>query len=224
MNLRVILLERMSKLKTGCFDTPKMFPQETLGPWLALGHFDAIYTYGLGTEQNIFSAFGDSSSQVSMYNDDRRYFHPLHLISERDDTLFWDTPSWYLSIARIHLSQDAGPISEIVGKLGSKSKTLGLFSQIYYTVELSDIVLVLKADRLNPLLDFDLTLRQFPEIGKVYTYTGIDFGKLKNPLLEPPKEHIPFFYAFFRQRFLHGGPCFGHDQIDHVRRRRGTFG
>ena len=87
MILRVILLKRIAKLNAGCFEevmNPVM-PKDIQGPWIVLGHFDAMYTWLPDTSRGFFDAIHSISEQVAALNSGTAYFHPLYLIDEKSN-------------------------------------------------------------------------------------------------------------------------------------------
>lgn len=196
MRLRVILLEKIASLDKKCFTGHDMLPKNRLGPWVVLGHFDAIYTYPLDLkEKHVFQTISKHNQKISTYNSSNFYFHPLYLLTDEDDTVFWEKSTWCMAVARIHCTSCV----DIASLLGSLEEELlkeavayGCCCQIYHTMELSDLVLAIKSDKISNLLHFTLRLRKYSCIGKVYTYCGIDYAHITKTVLFPDSnDNIP---------------------------------
>lgn len=52
---------------------------------------------------------------------------------------------------------------------------------LYRTVELSDAILAIQADRLQSLLSFSFSLQRWGMVGKIYSYCGIRLANVSNP-------------------------------------------
>lgn len=205
MNLRVVLLKRTAMLHKDCYKAALDLPEKALGPWVTMGHFDTMYSYQLNTDnQNIFSKIRDNNNQISAMNNADQYFHPLYLLTDRDDSQFWSVKSWYMAVTRIHLNStvnEADVYTTMAEHIHNICNDKGCTCFLYQTVELSDMILVLKSDRLSSILDTALNLWVCPHIGKVYTYCGVDYGHLKNTKRVPdPQDNIDFLSMRFAVR------------------------
>lgn len=185
MNLRVILLKKNALLHKDAYTSDLGFGKEMLGPWVTMGHFDSMYSYLLDTQdQNIFSVIRENNSIVAKKNDGDGYFHPLYLLMETTDEAFWMQDSWFIAVTRIHLASTVispHDIKNLNNDIANQCKKMGCCCHIYQTIELSDLILVVKSDRINPMLDIVLNLWTRPVVGKVYTYCGIDYRYLTKP-------------------------------------------
>lgn len=192
MSLRVVLLKRTASLHKDCYKETLQLAGQQLTPWVTMGHFDSIYSYQLDSSgNNIFSTIRDNNNQVAAMNDSNRYFHPLYLLTQEDDSDFWKEKFWYLAVVRIHLESTVndGKIYErLGGRIKNACKKKHCRSFVYQTIELSDIILAVKSNRLSDMLDIVLNLWSYPSIGKLYTYCGMDFSLLKATAVEPAKK------------------------------------
>lgn len=197
MKLRVILLEKITSLNKGCFEYPRAMPDTTMGPWIVLGHFDAMYTYELPIEASgVLGAICSNNQSISKYNSEHSYFHPLYLLSNDNDSEFWDEGKhqWFMAVVRIHYADTIDTMRfrqmlEIHLRQDATDQQCQL--SIYQTVELSDLLLVVNSNCVRNLLNFVLSLRKHDCIGKVYTYCGISYNHMsQNNLAIPNKDDV----------------------------------
>ncbi len=196
MRVYVALLEKVETLRCGCFTEDSSLPVGGKR-WIVMGHFDAMRTYELDLRgKTLFEAMGENNRQIAQAQRSDRYLHPLYLISTEEDGgegtegdrggagegsdrgWSWNAP--YLAIARVHFSKsvDANKTFRAVReKLKAHEKECTCTP--FRTVELSDMILAISAEKLSSVLDFALTLRTFPEVGKVYTYAAVEEDKVK---------------------------------------------
>ena len=206
MKLRVVLLEKVASLDKCCFERKIDLPNNNIGPWVTLGHFDAMYTYELPIgSTNILGAICKNNQNISSYNSGDTYFHPLYLLSEHDDTTFWKEghSKYFLAVVRIHYAESVDPPRELVGQLYRDATEQGCSLFVYETIELSDLVLTVSANHMRGLLEFTLSLRKYDCIGKLYTYCGISYQYIKQaqPLLHDKDEDTSDSIASLSIRF-----------------------
>lgn len=205
MSIHVILLEKIRTLSPGCFE--KDFDQDILDSWIALGHFDAIYAYELKQEnKNLFQVIADNNRRIAQANSGDCYYHPLYLISpkgEQADDAFWTASLSYFAVARVHFAESvsAHASSEfefLKAKIQQDTQDKSVLYRTYRTIELSDMILVAKANQMCDLLNFVLSLRQYSTVGKVYTYCGVNYNYIKSNKWAPDKEDtVPLFSMRF---------------------------
>lgn len=199
MIVRVVLLEKISKLEKGCFQALDI--EGSKGPWIALGHFDAFFSYTLPSN-NMFQEIGKNNVAVARKNSQSAYYHPLYLITSEEgkDAALWGQENWYMAVSRIHFIQNVNiaRCREDLVKQLEREAGGGVVCLGYQTIELSDMILVSRSNSMKELLDFTLNLRKHPDIGKVYTYCGINYAYVADPAKNPgPNDKIPFFSMRF---------------------------
>ena len=199
MNLRVILLKKNALLHKDAYTSNLGLEREMLGPWVTMGHFDSMYSYLLDTQgRNIFTEIHENNSTVAKENDGDGYFHPLYLLTDISDEAFWKQESWFMAVTRIHLAStviNPQDIKKLNDNISTQCKKTGCRCHVYQTIELSDLILVVKANRISPMLDTVLNLWTCPGVGKVYTYCGIDYGYLAKPDALPAEQNAIGFLA-----------------------------
>lgn len=186
MSIRVILLEKKSSLKQGCFDDKPKYKDESIdGPWIALGHFDAIYTFKLGNDKDdVFKNIERTNTEIipSLSDTVSSYYYPLYLIEKEgdDDRELWEREDPYIAVVRIHFSESVNISKmkeELINDVSYDKNTIGF--HFYHTIELSDFILILRSSSMSEILNCALKLRKNILIGKVYTYCGIDLKHIK---------------------------------------------
>lgn len=188
MNLYVVLLEKFAKLHADCYQK-NMNPDSSLGSWVVFGHFDAMHASRVELKgQSIFKAIQENNKRPVRSGHEGSYFYPLYLISENNDDDFWRNKSSYRAVIRIHFSDSiriSDKIKRIKEILNKKRQGTKCEYRLYKTVELSDIVLSVFADKMSSLLEFVLTIRTIGEIGRVYSYCGIRYNALADQSWRP---------------------------------------
>lgn len=235
MSLQVVLLKKTTLLDKNQLEKPLILGGKTLRPWVVMGHFDAMYVYQLDTKnRNIFTAIHENNSDVVAMNDENTYYHPLYLLTQQDDTDFWKQDNWFIAVTRIHLAStvtESDEVEELCEYFVNRSNVVGCSCVVYQTIELSDLIMVVKSQRISNMLDVVLNLWSYPRIGKLYTYCGIDYEHLKNFDIQPENNDIIDFLsmrfavrnpnnadAFFGivQEKLGHGPIFSIAGVDDV--------
>lgn len=191
MRVYVALLEKIESLRGGCFEEYEKLAenQET---WITLGHFDAMHTYELPLrDRDLFQAIHESNKTIFTLQRDGRYFYPLYLISSEDAVPFWEGKQPFLAISKIHFADSVDTnkaYDTLLENLRGHAEKHRCTYCAFHTIELSDMILAVTADKLGDLLDFTMTLRMYPDVGKVYTYVGINYGAVKEPSWKPGPE------------------------------------
>ena len=201
MSVYVALLEKVEILNAGCFDESGM-PVENSKSWITLGHFDAMHTYELELEnKNLFQAIHQNNKMISKLQRDNRYFHPLYMISSSDVQQFWENLCPFFAIVKIHFVESANTnqaYGQLLSKLSEHSMQYPCVYQAFQTIELSDMILAITADKLSVLLEFALTLRVYSCVGRVYTYACVDYEHVKDKKWSPiPQDTIDLFSMRF---------------------------
>lgn len=199
MSLQVVLLKKTTLLDKSQFEKPLKLGGRMLRPWVVMGHFDAMYVYQLDTKnRNIFTAIHENNSDVVAMNDENTYYHPLYLLTQQDDTDFWKQDNWFIAVTRIHLAStvtEPDEIEELSKYILNRSNVAGCSCVVYQTIELSDLIMIVKSQRISNMLDVVLNLWSHPGIGKLYTYCGIDYEYLKNLDIQPEENDIIDFLS-----------------------------
>lgn len=196
MRLRVILLEKIASMDKDCFTRCAMEHQGRQGPWITLGHFDAMYTYQLdANSRHIFQAVSDNNQKITACNSGERYYHPLYVLTDKEesDSAFWKMDAWCMAVSRIHYEPNTDIRSlhtALMELLPKDAAANGCACHVYYTMELSDLVVAVKSDRMSNILNFALRLRKYSCVGKVYTYCGIDYGHVKDTIRFPDMDDV----------------------------------
>lgn len=182
MKIYVALLEKVTNLCGGCFDGGIPFWGDAK-KWIVLGHFDAMHTYELRRDrETLFEAIRRNNQRISKAQQSNRYFHPLYLILTEKDGCSWSCENPYLAIARVHFSKSVdvnNTFSALKRRLSTHAKQCECTFTSFHTIELSDMILAISSSKLQSVLEFALSLREFPEVGKVYTYAGVDFTRIE---------------------------------------------
>lgn len=169
--------------------------------WIALGHFDEIYTYSLDQEGDFFSSIRKDKAQIYAHNDASTYYHPLYLVPDKDCIHAEHNEFGFIAIVRIHfaLSQKLSEqFQQLSNALLHDSLLQSMSYQIYYATEFSDMVLDIRSSKFCDLLRTVLTMRKYKQIGKMYTYFGINASCLSMPTFTPEVEDkIPLFSMRF---------------------------
>lgn len=202
MNLRVILLKKTALLHKDAYTADLGLEREISGPWVTMGHFDSMYSYLLDTQdRNVFTVIHENNSVVAKKNDGDGYFHPLYLLTDTSDEAFWKRDSWFVAVTRIHLSSTVSntqDIKKLKDDIAKQCKETSCSCHIYQTIELSDLILVVKSDLISPMLDTVLNLWSCSGVGKVYTYCGMDYRYLTKPDAQPEEQNT---IGFLSMRF-----------------------
>ncbi len=169
--------------------------------WVSLGHFDEIYTFGKVMSEG-FDDILKSNNELLHKSNEENCYHPLYLIvpkATKEEANFWSSPCWHIVITRIHFSCTNSPIKQFETLKTKISRELGntRLYQFYHTTELSDMVLVQKSNKLQDLLSSALNLRKYSQVGRTYTYVGINHEKIVDECYDNTSDKIPFFAIRF---------------------------
>ena len=199
MQVRKILLKKYLPSSTphDVENTPNGYSR-----WIALGHFDEIYIYNNSMSDG-FDDIQKGNNELIYMNNQSNCFHPLYLIIPKctqEEERFWQAPLWHMAITRIHFSRTDDPLGQfqkLKEKLAKKFKLKAHLYHFYYTTELSDMVLVQKSNNLHDLLADSLNLRKYAEVGRTYTYVGLNYEKIIQNPYPNENDQIPFFAIRF---------------------------
>ncbi len=153
--------------------------------WIALGHYDDIYTYHLNVDHgNLPAVMNQDRHCMSQKNTQKEnvYYYPLYLIPYSMNTAMI-SPLRFVAIIRLHLKESINVKSKcdsLEAYLKYHLDSTVLY-QLYYATDFSDIVLELQCSRLDKLIHCSFGIRTlYTEfVGKMYTYFGILLDFLK---------------------------------------------
>lgn len=176
--------------------------------WALIGHFDELEYSDL--KPMTLEEIQDFHFKVAKDDSEKSYHHTIFLINagdsgrtQEDDRSFWETRRDFLSITRIHFPQTVmlrdqyAIITEYLKDLSSKKEYADIKWRTYYTMELSDIVLVTKSPKLQVLSRWSLLATKTKLVGSAYTYFGIPGTLIDDdtPMPEMLKEDTIDFLA-----------------------------
>ncbi|MDO5401060.1 MAG: hypothetical protein Q4F17_08785 [Eubacteriales bacterium] len=196
--LDVILLRK--NLDTDCCDAGAWLTYPYTR-WITLGHFDEIYIYSLNQEHDFFSGIYTDKAHIATHNNATFYYHPLYLVPDKKRIMEDHNSRWFIAIVRIHLSlsqEQANQFQRLSTSFEEDLSSQDMSYQIYYATEFSDMVLDIRSTKLCDLLDVVLKMRKYVEIGKMYTYFGINSEMLSTSTAIPDESDvIPLFSMRF---------------------------
>lgn len=187
--LNVILLRK--NLESEMEDTEAWIPSIHTH-WLILGHFDEMYLYSLSQTNNFLNRIYEDKNRIFPHNNGSVYYHPLYLVPSGRENL----PDNYDQIAfsaivRIHFALTENffeQFESLANAIVQNFEAQFLPYRIYYATEFSDMVLDVRSENLKTLLELVLKLRKNPQIGKMYTYFGINTSFVEDSERMPDKE------------------------------------
>lgn len=177
MYLQTVLLTRFSK---GTNLKMEELMQHSEGDaWLALGHYDAIFTFpAKQLDQSVFDEIQKNSMRLAENSDNYEYYHPVYLVTKEDNKNFWNSRAVYFGIIRVHL-KNASQVGTLFNALRSKISNNWKRKSFKYvqscSLELSDMIIAMKGDNLNDILKSALLLKGYQEVGKIQSFFGIHY-------------------------------------------------
>lgn len=171
----VNMFRRPRKVGTAVFERPN--------EWLVLGHFDTLSIEQLPCHDSpLRTIWGDIKAKRSIEKKDTAYFHPTYLVSEEPDYFpgFLKEERAFLFFTRIHSSsmEDVGIDAlrdELKAIFEKNPDILHFYSK---TLELSDLVLLSKANSIERLLSVLEELSNSPAVGDIYSYCCVSQAAL----------------------------------------------
>ena len=153
--------------------------------WIALGHFDDIYTYKVEKDSScsFLENMKKDKEKILQHNNSVAYYHPIYLIPNSDHLLCKDGDRWFIALVRIHFSQSVdldNQFNELVADINKRFMNQDIYCEIYRSTEFSDMVLDIRCNNLKELVDsvFGIRKSNICCVGKMYTYFGINFVHL----------------------------------------------
>lgn len=167
--------------------------------YVCLGHFDFMRVTPLAGDDSLHSVERD-------YSERNNYSYPLYILhhpTERTAALagFWETKSCFMTVSRIHFTPSArdgtnciqeslrclhegSPLcGEQPGELSIRTGGDLVHCVFYHTLELSDLVVVLKSNSILACLGAIRQMMEVSVVGNVYSFCGVH-GDLCRPDME----------------------------------------
>ena len=179
--------------------------------WMTLGHFD---------EMQCSEPLDLSLPEIKSHNDNiyrmdsaDEHHHVIYLINSDDsdngseDSSFFIDDAQFMAVTRIHFTEAINLITQF-NTLYNHFNTLsgleigkGITWKIYYTTELSDMVLVSKSDSFHELSKWALSVTIHKAIGKAFTYFCFP-GKLVSDPTSNFEQYVNDHVDFIVLRFV----------------------
>lgn len=187
--------------------------------WITLGYFDTLQIYPLpmtGSDDSWIRATCLEDRKISSLLDGNFYFHPVHIVTCEDDKRqqsherFCSLAAPYLAVTFVQELSVEGPpdipLDQVIqealeGPIGAKDVTLAC----YHTLNLSDIVILWKADTLGAIFRAIQLLYRLPRVGDLHTIPAILFSSLLEESSAPKTraEQIPLVLTRYLVRNTH---------------------
>lgn len=198
-DLRVVELSKSSRSSRLC----EKLKAADENSYVCLGHFDFLRISPLEGEDPLKCVEEDFKKRDN-------YNYPLYILhdSTKDSaalTGFWETKSCFMTVSRIHFTptgkKGVDCIREALEKLhegfplrGEQPGELSIevYGELvhcvfYRTLELSDLVVVLKSNSILSCLQAIRRMMEVPVVGNVYSFCGVH-GELCDPRIEEAME------------------------------------
>ena len=157
-------------------------------PWISLGYFDSIQICSLGSVKNNsewLDAVRKSSIELSDCLQGQYYIHPLYIIEDLSSNenreeyeSFWDKNSNYIFISLIQFKllgngrRDVNSIDTLKEQI-DRIRDCSISFVSYHTLELSDLVVIWKADSIVTMLVTLWNLFRCGAVSDINTFCGI---------------------------------------------------
>lgn len=180
--------------------------------WTLVGHSDELTC----SEMASVTLADLKDFNDSLYKKDSKdaYHHVVFLIDsedqgehQEDDKLLWETDNNFVSITRIHfpdtvgLSDQFDKLKQFFANLSSQPEYEDIYWRVYYTMELSDMVLVSKSYSLQLLSRWSLLATKTKLVGSAYTYFCIPGSLIDMDSSQWPENLNTDFIDFMSIRF-----------------------
>lgn len=165
------------------------------GPWMTLGYFDAMQIYSLPNcdNQSWLKAVWNHNIKLSEGLNGRHYIHPFHIMVDAPISTsgnrykeFWTRESNCLFVTLAQgIPQDnttgvySKDLEQKICNLLENRDTDSVSYIFYHTLELSDLVILWKADSMAEILACMQMLYFQPFIGDLNTFCGISYTALE---------------------------------------------
>lgn len=198
----VALFGKALQMDIGKFNVPVAYKSRSIGgTWLVLGYFDALRFYELpiSEKDTWFHAMWDHNVRYSAILSGEFYYHPLHMTAniageEARYQQFWeaaDQPYIFLTMLQGNYSalpeedgQDASGEDQLIGHVmdvmdEKKNGDNDVRFVCYKTLELSDLILLWRADEPYKILNKLYKLYQDTAVGDLSTFPAIQYSFLE---------------------------------------------
>lgn len=180
--------------------------------WATLGHTDEIECSELTrmTLEDIKKYNNDTFQKDSAH----AYHHVVYLIDsethddqQESDVNLWNSDSDFLSVIRVHfpdttnLQEQFRRLNVYLSTLASTDDYNGIAWRAYYTMELSDMVIISKAKSFQMLSRWSLLATKCKYIGNAYTYFCIPGALLSPNRTSWTEEYENDYIDFLAMRF-----------------------
>lgn len=176
--------------------------------WMILGYFDAMQIYPLPAGQNEqerdnwLKAIWSHNIKLSEKLDGSYYIHPFHIMADlsaperqKEYKQFWDMDKncLFVTLTQGALKPNgsetytADELEECIRRHLSTAET-DVSCVFYRTLELSDLVIIWKADAITEILKQIQTIYYQPFIGDMNSFCGISYRALKEKAASHPDE------------------------------------
>lgn len=149
--------------------------------WAMLGHLDEMECTLLTTPS--LDAIREYNDSIYKLDSAGVYHHVVYLVdndvtdgNQSSDNDIWSKGGSYLSITRIHLSNTINlydqfkKINLFLSAQSTQCEYSGVSWRIYHTTELSDIILISRAEKFQTLSRWSLLTTKSWLVGRAYTY------------------------------------------------------
>jgi len=164
--------------------------------YVCLGHFDSICVKPLDASDPLSAIENDSKARDN-------YCHPLYILHDtpqKDDLLdqFWQSPFCFMTISRVHfslsergnpdalraalvdLSDDKNTATNYLGDMSILVNAEVVHIAFYSTLELGDIVMVLKSNAITACLEVIRRIMEVSTVGDVYSFCGVHYALVED--------------------------------------------
>lgn len=186
----------------------------SINSYVCLGHFDCLCVKKLNAESPL-NAIEQDFQQRDNYN------YPLYIFhypssDAKNLGQFWNMKACFMTVSRIHFSPSAKADAQLLRKAlamldqsnleagGAGELTIRIGGELvhavfYHTLELGDLVVVLKSNSLPMCLEAIRRMMEIAQVGDVYSFCGIHFDLIKPNVRQAAKsweEHTG--HSFFQ--------------------------
>lgn len=171
--------------------------------YICLGHFDCLCVKKLDAGFPL-EAIEQDFQQRDNYNYPLYIFHyPSTSFKELEH--FWNMKACFMTVSRVHFSPSAEADVQLLKKAltslhqggpepeGPGEQTIRIGGELiravfYHTLELGDLVVILKSNSLPACLDAIRRIMEVAQVGDVYSFCGIHFDLIKSNVKQAAKD------------------------------------
>lgn len=178
MNIRIATLEKKTTIPFGYRPTDiSMADKET--NWIVMGHFDFLSMSTLKIEKDFFDSIYMNNRSLLSTTNSGSYYYPIYLMPIDDDSNFFNMSTTFSALIKVHFvsSLDYEKSYSLLKENLSLSRNFyNVNYEIYKTFELSDLVVLVKDNKLSNILNCNAELRSYSFVGKICTYPMISIN------------------------------------------------